>query len=177
MTVSLTPDRFESEAVPYVISIPQTALASAGADIVSIELPDDPGSQNTRNIVTGCGRKFSRYDCNVQDLKSIRSTYQKIWDDGVKADIVLNCAGIQRRAEAVDFTDEDIDAVIDINLKATLVSSQEFAKKLLAEQRPGKIINVASIISFIGGKNITPYAGSKGGVMQVTKAMSNEWVG
>lgn len=144
---------------------------------MSIELPNDPGSENTQKVVRGCGRKISRYECNMQDLKSIRSTYQKIWADGVKADILLNCAGVQRRAEAVDFTDEDIDAVIDINLKATLVSSQEFAKKLLADGRPGKVINIASIISYIGGKNITPYAGSKGGVMQVTKAMSNEWVG
>jgi len=65
--------------------------------------------------------------------------------------------------------------VLDINLKATLVSCQEFAKKLMADERPGKIINIASIISFIGGKNITPYAASKGGVMQLSKAFSNEW--
>lgn len=93
----------------------------------------------------------------------------------VTADILLNCAGIQRRAEAAEFTDEQIDDVLDINLKATLVSCQEFAKKLLADGRPGKIINIASIISFIGGKNITPYAASKGGVMQLSKAFSNEW--
>lgn len=93
----------------------------------------------------------------------------------VKADILLNCAGIQRRSEAAEFTDEDIDAVLDINLKATLISCQEFAKKNLADGRPGKIINIASIISFIGGKNITPYAASKGGVMQLSKAFSNEW--
>lgn len=93
----------------------------------------------------------------------------------VTGDILLNCAGIQRRSEAAEFTDEDIDAVLDINLKATLVSCQEFAKKNLADGRPGKIINIASIISFIGGKNITPYAASKGGVMQLSKAFSNEW--
>ena len=52
---------------------------------------------------------------------------------------MLNCAGVQRRAEAVDFTDEDIDAVIDINVKATMVSCQEFAKKLLADKRPGML--------------------------------------
>ena len=61
-----------------------------------------------------------------------------MWKDGVVADIVLNCAGVQRRAEAVDFTDEDIDVVIDINVKATLVSCQEFAKKLMSEGRPGR---------------------------------------
>lgn len=82
---------------------------------------------------------------------------------------------MQRRAAAVDFTTADIDAVIDINLKAVLVSCQEFAKPLLSSNRSGKIINIASVISFIGGKNITPYAASKGGVLQVTKALSNEW--
>ena len=110
-----------------------TALASAGADIVSIELPNDPGSENTRNVVTSLGRKHSKYECDVSNLKSIRATYQKLWSDGVVGDIVLNCAGVQRRAEAVDFTDEDIDAVIDINVKATLVSCQEFAKKALGK--------------------------------------------
>lgn len=75
----------------------------------------------------------------MKDLKRIRATYQQIWKDGVTADIVLNCAGVQRRAEAIDFTDEDIDAVIDINVKATLVSCQEFAKKLIANGQPGKL--------------------------------------
>jgi 2-dehydro-3-deoxy-D-gluconate 5-dehydrogenase len=115
----------------------QTALASAGADIISIELANDPGSDNTRKVVEGCGRKYHRYECDVANLKSIRETYKKIWSDGLKADIVLNCAGVQRRAEAIDFTDEDIDAVIDINVKATLVSCQEFAKKCIEDKRPG----------------------------------------
>lgn len=110
-----------------------TALASGGADIISIELPSDPGSANTEKIVTQMGRKHKKYECDVRDMKQIRATYQKIWSDGVVADIVLNCAGVQRRAEAIDFTDEDIDTVIDINVKATLVSCQEFAKKLLGE--------------------------------------------
>jgi 2-deoxy-D-gluconate 3-dehydrogenase len=135
-----------------------TALASGGADIISIELPNDPGSANTEKIVTQtCGKKYKKYECDVRDLKAIRATYQKMWSDGVVADIVLNCAGVQRRAEAVDFTDDDIDAVIDINVKATLVSCQEFAKKLLgmpkrlsiqketneiiADGRPGKVIS------------------------------------
>lgn len=151
------------------------ALASGGADIVSIELPNDPGSKSTKEMVKACGRKYTKYEIDVRDTKALRELYQQIWKDGVVPDIILNCAGVQRRAEAVDFTDEDIDFVLDINLKAVLVSCQEFAKKLFAEGRPGKIINISSIIAFIGGKNITPYAASKGGVLQVTKAMSNEW--
>ena len=62
-----------------------------------------------------------------------------------------------------------------VTIAYTITFSQEFAKPLLKEGRPGKIINIASIISFIGGKNITPYAASKGGVMQLSKAFSNEW--
>lgn len=138
-------------------------------------MPNDPGSENTAKIVKDAGRKYTKYECDVSNAKNIREVYQKLWSDGVKGDILLNCAGIQRRSEAAEFTDEDIDAVLDINLKATLVSCQEFAKKNLADGRPGKIINIASIISFIGGKNITPYAASKGGVMQLSKAFSNEW--
>ncbi|KAK5169140.1 uncharacterized protein LTR77_006449 [Saxophila tyrrhenica] len=115
-----------------------TALASAGADIISIELPDDPGSERTKAIVKGCGRKYSRYNADVSDMKSIRSTYQQIWKDGLSADILLNCAGVQRRAEAVDFTDEDIDVVLDVNVKGLIASCQEFAKKLIADKRPGK---------------------------------------
>ena len=151
------------------------ALASGGADIVSIELPNDAGSKNLEQSVTGIGRSMRKYECDVKNSKELRSCFQQIWSDGVQADILLNCAGVQRRAEAEDFTDEDIDLVIDINLKATMIACQEFAKPLLKEGRPGKIINIASIISFIGGKNITPYAASKGGVMQLSKAFSNEW--
>jgi len=151
------------------------ALASAGAQIVSIELPSDPGSSTTAEAVKGAGRTIKQYECDIKDPKALRSCYQKIWADGVVADILLNCAGVQRRAEAADFTDEEIELVLDVNIKATMVSCQEFAKPLLAEGREGKIINIASIISFIGGKNITPYAASKGAVLQVTKAFSNEW--
>ncbi|KAF7194122.1 2-dehydro-3-deoxy-D-gluconate 5-dehydrogenase [Pseudocercospora fuligena] len=152
------------------------ALASGGADIVSIELKDDPGSQNLHEAVAKTGRQIKQYHCDVRDPKDLRAIFAQIWSDGIQGDILLNCAGIQRRAEAEDFTDEDIEAVLDINLKATLVACQEFAKPILKdESRSGKIINIASIISFIGGKNITPYAASKGGVMQLSKAFSNEW--
>jgi 2-deoxy-D-gluconate 3-dehydrogenase len=64
---------------------------------------------------------------------------------------------------------------LDINLKATYIAGQEFGRQLLKLNRPGKIINIASIISYIANFNISPYAASKGGVLQITKAFSNEW--
>lgn len=103
--------------------------------------------QNLKDAIAKTGRKLSQYQCDVKTPKELRACYQKIWSDGHKADILLNCAGVQRRAEAADFTDEEIELVLDVNIKATLVSCQEFAKPLLAEGRPGKVINIASIIS------------------------------
>jgi 2-deoxy-D-gluconate 3-dehydrogenase len=70
-----------------------------------------------------------------------------------------------------------LDQVFAINLKASFVAAQEFGKKLLELKRPGKIINIASIISFIANINIAAYACTKGGVLQMTKAFSNEWAG
>lgn len=127
-----------------------TALASAGADIVSVELQNDPGSERTKEVVTGLGRQYKKYECDLGDLKAIRALYQQMWSDGIVADIVLNCAGVQRRAEAINFTDEEIDVVIDVNLKAVLVSCQEFAKKLLSDGRPGKIVRLNDIMVFKG---------------------------
>lgn len=98
------------------------ALASAGADIISIELAGDPGAENLKKSVTAAGRNLKQYHCDVKDSKQLRACFEKIWADGIKADILLNCAGIQRRAEAEDFTDEQIEDVLDINLKATMIS-------------------------------------------------------
>lgn len=100
------------------------ALAAGGADIVSIEVPNDPGKQALVDAMGKTGRRLKSYECDVRDPKSLRAIYAKIFEDGVKGDILLNCAGIQRRAEAENFDDEQIEAVLDINLKATLVSCQ-----------------------------------------------------
>jgi 2-deoxy-D-gluconate 3-dehydrogenase len=110
-----------------------TALASGGANIISIELPSDPGHDALASAIAQTSRSFKTYECDVRDPKSLRGIYQTMWNDGVKGDILLNCAGVQRRAEAEDFTDEDIELVLDVNLKAILISCQEFAKPLLKE--------------------------------------------
>lgn len=151
------------------------ALAEAGADIVSIQLPDDPRASLLKEGVESLGRKLTVFESDVADSAKLRACFAEIWAAGVVPDILLNCAGINRRAQVENFTDEDIDAVFAINLKASFVAAQEVGKKLLELKRPGKIINIASIISFIANYNIAAYACTKGGVLQMTKAMSNEW--
>lgn len=118
------------------------ALASAGADIVTIDLPADRGSQGIKEAIENVGRKVQQFECDIRQPASLRECYGRIWEAGFKGDILLNCAGVQKRNEAANFTDEEIELVLDVNIKATMVSCQEFAKPLLKEGRPGKIVSV-----------------------------------
>jgi 2-deoxy-D-gluconate 3-dehydrogenase len=94
-------------------------------------------------------------------------------DQGI--DILVNNAGIIRRADAVDFTEDDWDAVIDVNLKALFFTTQAFAKALLTKGRRGKVVNIASLLSLQGGIRVASYTASKHGVAGLTKLLANEW--
>lgn len=90
-------------------------------------------------------------------------------------DILVNNAGIIRRADSVDFTEDDWDAVMDVNLKAVFFTAQAFAKAALARGAGGKIVNIASLLSFQGGIRVPSYTASKHGVAGITKLLANEW--
>ncbi len=90
-------------------------------------------------------------------------------------DILVNNAGIIRRADSVDFTEADWDAVMDVNLKAVFFTCQAFGKAALNAERPGAIVNIASLLSFQGGIRVPPYTASKHGVAGITKLLANEW--
>ncbi|GGB46632.1 2-deoxy-D-gluconate 3-dehydrogenase [Roseibium aquae] len=90
-------------------------------------------------------------------------------------DILVNNAGIIRRADSVDFSEADWDEVMDINLKAVFFSCQAFGKAALAAGRAGKIVNIASLLSFQGGIRVPSYTAAKHGVAGITKLLANEW--
>lgn len=90
-------------------------------------------------------------------------------------DILVNNAGIIRRADSVDFSEADWDEVMDINLKAVFFSCQAFGKAVLAAGRAGKIVNIASLLSFQGGIRVPSYTAAKHGVAGITKLLANEW--
>ena len=94
---------------------------------------------------------------------------------GRPIDILVNNAGIIRRADAVDFTEADWDDVMDVNLKAVFFTCQAFARAALARKAGGKIVNIASLLSFQGGILIPPYTASKSGVRGLTQLLANEW--
>lgn len=150
-------------------------LAEAGAHIVAIHLPGDTNTELLEQAIRNVNRQFHAFGCDVSDSAGLRSTFDQIWKSGIQPDILLNCAGFNKRAPIEEIEDEWIDKIFAINLKASYVASQEFAKQLKRlGHRPGKIINIGSVTSFKGMYNVSPYACSKGGVLQMTKAFSNE---
>jgi 2-dehydro-3-deoxy-D-gluconate 5-dehydrogenase len=147
-------------------------LAEAGADIFGIDLRD---LEETAGMVGALGRKFSGMDLDL----SITGVADAVADGAVKAfgriDILINNAGIIRRADAIDFTEKDWDEVMNVNLKTVFFLSQAAARRFIAQKTGGKIISVASMLSFQGGIRVPSYTASKSGVMGITRLMANEW--
>jgi 2-deoxy-D-gluconate 3-dehydrogenase len=145
-------------------------LAEAGADIVAVgrSAPDE-----TAKLVAAAGRKFTAVSA---DLSSIEPIARVVAEAG-PVDILVNNAGIIRRNDSAEFSEADWDAVMDVNLKVAFFLSQAVAKDWLAAGRGGKIIQVASMLSFQGGLRVPSYAASKSGLAGLTKALANEWAG
>lgn len=148
------------------------ALAAAGASIASVaRRPSD-------DTVGQCLAKGVRAISVQADLGSIEPV-GRIVEEATEAlgpiDVLVNNAGIIRRADAVDFTEADWDAVMDVNLKSVFFLSQAVARRWIAEGRSGKIINTASMLSFQGGIRVPSYTASKSGIAGLTKLMANEW--
>jgi len=151
------------------------ALAEAGCDVVII------GSSEA--VVGSADRLCSRgYSCKAvqADLRVREENYRAFQESldllGGDLDILVNCAGIQRRHLPEEFPTDEWDEVISINLNSVWTLCQE-AGKIMLKKGYGKIINVASMLSFFGGQTVPAYAAAKGGVMQLTKALSNDWAG
>lgn len=149
------------------------ALAEAGADIVALDLTD---VTETGKAVTALGRRFYSVQCNLRDASV--DDLNKIVNDVVaqmgRLDILVNNAGIIRRAPAIEFSEKDWDDVIQINLKAVFFLAQA-AARVMMKQGGGKIINIASMLSFQGGILVPSYTSSKSAVAGLTRALANEW--
>ncbi|KAJ5581722.1 Glucose/ribitol dehydrogenase [Penicillium sp. DV-2018c] len=158
------------------------ALAEAGADIVLIQR-DNTNTSTKDEIINRLGRKAYIHVAELSDRQAIKEIIPALTNQGIKPEILVNCAGIQRRHPAEQFPDEDWDEVLEVNLTSVFIMCREFASYLLARDasefrdgRRGSIINVASLLSFQGGITVPAYAASKGGIGQLTKALSNDWL-
>lgn len=148
-------------------------LAEAGADIVGLDVsePEETGAQ-----VKALGRRFLPVACNLREatVTQLNEIVGKIGQEMGRLDILVNNAGIIRRAPALEFSEEFWDDVIQINLRAVFFLSQAVGR-VMVQQGSGKIINVASMLSFQGGILVPSYTAAKSGVAGITRALANEW--
>ncbi|WP_431324379.1 2-dehydro-3-deoxy-D-gluconate 5-dehydrogenase KduD [Rhizobium sp. YTU87027] len=147
------------------------ALAAAGASIVAV---GRSAMDETEVAVRKTGAGFHAIRADLGSIEPVKAIVDETVATFGKLDILVNNAGIIRRADAIDFTEADWDAVIDINLKSVFFLSQAAARHML-ERGGGKIINIASLLSFQGGIRIPSYTASKSGLAGLTRLLACEW--
>jgi 2-dehydro-3-deoxy-D-gluconate 5-dehydrogenase len=150
-----------------------TALAEAGADIVGVSRSLEPGSEVEREV-TAAGRRFRGYACDFSQPTDVLRFAEQVKAECGVIDILVNNAGTILRKPAAEHPDAYWNEVINTNLNAQWVLSREIGREMVV-RRGGKIIFIASLLSFQGGINVPGYAASKGAIAQLTKALANEW--
>jgi 2-dehydro-3-deoxy-D-gluconate 5-dehydrogenase len=148
------------------------AIARAGGTVLGASRSS---MAETEAQVEGLSGRLTAIALDLGDPRAATDQLDEILRERGPIHGLVNNAGIIRRADTVDHTEEDWDAVLDVNLKAVFLLSQAFAKAAIAERRPAKIVNIASLLSFQGGIRVAAYAASKHGVAGLTKIMANEW--
>jgi 2-deoxy-D-gluconate 3-dehydrogenase len=149
-------------------------LAKAGADIIGVSVTLELENSTIENKVKALGRKFYAYQCDFSDRSQLNAFIEKVSTEIEVIDILVNNAGTILRNPAVIHSDEFWDTVLEVNLSAQFVLTRALGAKMI-EKGYGKVIFIASLLSFQGGINVPGYAAAKGGIASLTKALANEW--
>ena len=147
------------------------ALAAAGADIAAAGIVP---AQETGEKVAALGRRFLNIEANLISIEPVERIVAETVAGLGGLDILVNNAGLIRRADAVEFSEKDWDDVMNVNIKSAFFMSQAAGKHFIA-QGHGKIINIASMLSFQGGIRVPSYTASKSGIAGITRLLANEW--
>lgn len=149
------------------------ALAEAGADVATLDRSE---TAETANMVKVLGRRAVQVKCDLRQatVNDLNQIVGDVVNELGHLDILVNNAGIIRRAPAIEFSEQDWDDVMQINLRSVFFLSQA-AAKVMVKQGGGKIINIASMLSFQGGVIVPSYTAAKSGVAGITRALANEW--
>lgn len=150
-----------------------TALARAGADVVGVSASIDGGDQVAAEIAA-LGRAFRPYRCDLADRRAVHALAQQVEAEVPRVDVLVLNAGTIERRPAVEHADELWDRVLEVNLSSQFVLAREVGRGMV-DRGSGKVIFVASLLSFQGGVTVPGYAASKGGIAQLAKALANEW--
>ena len=148
------------------------ALAEAGCDIVGVnrKVPHDTAAK-----VAALGRRFMAIQADLSQQRAIPAIVAQTVEQFDRIDILVNNAGTIRREDALSFSEKDWDDVMNLNLKSVFFLSQAVARQFLKQGDGGKIINIASMLSFQGGIRVPSYTASKSGVLGITRLLANEW--
>lgn len=149
------------------------ALAEAGADVLGVSRTIEQ-QQETRQIIESLGRRYVAVALDLRQLDKLSTIFDIALKEFGTMDILVNNAGIIKRAPVTEYSVEDWDEVMDVNLKSVFLLSQMFSKYLIEHGKKGKIINVASMLSFQGGIYTTAYTVSKHGILGLTRVFANE---
>lgn len=149
------------------------ALAEAGADILGVSR--ESTAEETRKSIEALDRSYIHIAADLSETSTVEKIVQKAMDSYGRIDILVNNAGIIRRNDSLDFTEKDWDDVMNINLKSLFFLSRDAARVFVEQGEGGKIINIASLLSFQGGIRIPSYTASKSGVKGLTMLLANEW--
>lgn len=149
-------------------------LAQAGCDIVGVNrrIPHE-----TAEKVQALSRRFTAIQADLSRQDEIETIVDRAVAAMGRVDILVNNAGTIRRADALSFSEKDWDEVINLNLKSVFFLSQAVARQFIQQGDGGKIVNIASMLSFQGGIRVPSYTASKSGVLGITRLMANEWAG
>lgn len=147
------------------------AVARAGGAVVGM---GRSAMDETARHVEAHGASFTAISSDVADIEGTRAAIDALMTEG-PLDGLVNNAGVIRRADSLDLTEQDWDEVMDVNLKSLFFLAQAYARNVLARGRPGRIVNIASLLSFQGGVRVPSYTASKHGVLGITRILANEW--
>ncbi|MDR3435919.1 2-dehydro-3-deoxy-D-gluconate 5-dehydrogenase KduD [Telmatospirillum sp.] len=148
------------------------SLAQAGADVVGVARS---AMDETAKQVEAAGRRFLAVKADLTTTAPIADIIDQTRRWGSKIDILVNNSGIIRRADSIEFSEKDWDDVMNVNLKSAFFLTQAVAKQMFAQGKGGKIINIASMLSFQGGIRVPSYTASKSGLAGLTRLLACEW--
>lgn len=149
-------------------------LASLGADIIGVSANMDADGGDLAAAVRRVGRSFTGFRCDFGDRRSLYSLLEELEASAGVVDVLVNNAGTIERRPAAEHPDEMWDRMLEVNLSAQFVLTRELARGML-ERGAGKVVFIASMLSFQGGVNVPGYTASKSAVAGLTKALANEW--
>ena len=147
------------------------AVARAGGTVIGI---GRSAMDETARLVEAQGASFLSAKADIADSGAAISLLNELMASA-PLDGLVNNAGIIRRADAIDFTEDDWDDVMDVNLRSMFFLCQAYGRKCIEMKRPGRIVNIASLLSFQGGIRVASYTASKHGVLGITRLLANEW--